>query len=153
MSKKFIIEKNESGLTIIKKTSNISIQDLYHEVVSLFEDSGLILFRDFNINPEKITEITNRYTEKYSGEALRRSSHYGQKVVHGVDTGGMGKGDEDIGGPAVDFHSESSFTPTMPEVIWFYCNLPPQKGGKTILCDGIKLWKDLSTKTKSFFFS
>ena len=28
---------------------------------------------------------------------------------------------------------------------------PPEKGGKTMLCDGIALWEALSVKTRSFF--
>jgi hypothetical protein len=31
--------------------------------------------------------------------------------------------------------------------------MPPSKGGKSILCDGIKLWKNLTTDTKNFFLA
>ena len=31
--------------------------------------------------------------------------------------------------------------------------MPPSKGGKSILCDGIKLWKNLTTNTKNFFLA
>ena len=153
MHKKFISYNNDCGIIISNKSKDLKIQDLYQEVVSLFEENGVILFRDFIIKPEEITEITNRYTEKYSGEALRRSSQYGQKAVHDVDTSGVGEDGQIISGGAVDFHSESSFSPAWPEIIWFYCNMPPRKSGKTILCDGIKLWKNLSTETKSFFLA
>ena len=153
MNKKFSIHKSECGIIVSNKSKHLKIQDLYHEVVSLFEENGVILFRNFNIQPEKLTEITNRYTQKYSGEALRRASHYGQKAVRDVDKGDMEMGDGTLGAPAVDLHSESSFTPAWPEIIWFYCNIPPSKGGKTIFCDSIKLWKNLTTDTKSFFLA
>ena len=153
MHKKFTTYKFESGIVVSNKSEHLKIQDLYHEVVSLFEENGVILFRNFNVQPEELTEITNRYTQKYSGEALRRSSHYGQKAVRDVDKGGMEMGDGKLGAPAVDFHSESSFTPAWPEIIWFYCNIPPSKGGKTIFCDSIKLWKNLTTETKKFFLA
>jgi alpha-ketoglutarate-dependent taurine dioxygenase len=153
MNKKYTTDKFECGIVVSSKSEHLKIQDLYHEVVSLFEENGAILFRNFNIQPEELTEITNRYTQKYSGEALRRPSHYGQKVVHDVDTSGMEMGEGMIGGAAVGFHSESSFTPTWPELIWLYCNVPPSKGGKTTLCDGIELWKNLTTDTKKFFLS
>ncbi len=153
MNKKFTTDKFECGIIVSNKSEHLKIQDLYHEVVTLFEENGVILFRNFNIQPEELTEITNRYTQKYSGEAIRRASHYGQKVVRDVDTSGMEMGSGIIGGPAVDFHSESSFTPAWPEIIWLYCNMPPIKGGKSILCDGIKLWKNLTTDTKNFFLA
>lgn len=153
MNKNFISYKFDCGIIIHNKSKHLKIQDLYLDVVSLFEENGVILFKDFNIIPEKITEITNRYTEIYSGEALRRSSHYGQEALRDVDATGIGKDGEIVSGGAVDFHSESSFTPTWPEIIWFYCSIPPTKSGKTIFCDGIKLWKKLSTETKSFFLA
>ena len=153
MNKKFTTDKFECGIIVSNKSEHLKIQDLYHEVVTLFEENGVILFRNFNIQPEELTEITNRYTQKYSGEAIRRASHYGQKVVRDVDTSGMEMGSGIIGGSAVDFHSESSFTPAWPEIIWLYCNIPPSKDGKSILCDGIKLWKNLTTDTKNFFLA
>ena len=113
---------------IILPSKNESIFDLeYNEIVSLFEQYGVLLFRGFDLQPEKITKVTNRYTEKYSGEALRRPSRYGQKVVHDVDTSGMDMGRGVIGGAHVDWHSENGFAPSWPEVIWLYCNVPPKK--------------------------
>lgn len=145
---------NDDWGLIINSSKNEGILDLeYNEIVSLFERYGVLLFRGFDLKPESIATITNRYTEKYSGEARRRASRYGQKVVHDLDTSGMDMGGVMIGGGHVDLHSENGFAPTRPEVIWFYCNVPPGKGGKTTLCDGIELLKKLSTRTKSFFLS
>ena len=132
---------DESGLAIIN-TSNKKIETLpYNEIVTLFEKKGLILFKNFKIDPKKITDITDRYTETYAVDALRRSKRFNQKVVRNVDAGAK----------EVLLHSEASFTPAWPEMVWFYCNVPPQKKGSTILCDGVKLWKSLSSKTKNFF--
>ncbi len=64
MNNKFTTHKFECGIIVSNKSKDLKIQDLYQEVVSLFEENGVILFRDFNIQPEEITEITNRYTEK-----------------------------------------------------------------------------------------
>ncbi len=137
---------------IIAPSNNEDIQELeYNEIVYLFERYGALLFRGFNFKPEKITTVTNKYTERYSGEAQRRPSRYGQKVVHDVDTSGMNMGRGVIGGASVGWHSENGFSPTWPEVIWLYCVTPPEKGGKTMLCDGKALWEALSVKTKSFF--
>jgi len=50
-------------------------------------------------------------------------------------------------------HSEASFAPAWPEIIWLLCVEPPVKDGETTLCDGIKLWQNLSSETKDFFQS
>jgi alpha-ketoglutarate-dependent taurine dioxygenase len=127
-------------------------QDLkYDDIVVLFERYGVLLFRGFSLEPESITTVTNRFTAKYSGEATRRPSRYGQKVVHDVDTSEMSMGKGIIGEKHVGWHSENSFSPSWSEVIWFYCVTPPEKGGKTMLCDGIALWNNLTVNTKSFF--
>ena len=49
----------------------------------------------------------------------------------------------------MNLHSEASFSPSWPEILWFYCSVP-QKYGQTTLCDGEELWKKLSYKTKFF---
>jgi len=127
-------------------------QDLkYDDIVALFERYGVLVFRGFSLEPERITALTNRFTAKYSGEADRRPSRYGQKVVHDVDAYGMDMGKGVIGDGHVGWHSENGFSPTWPEVVWFYCVTPPEKGGKTRLCDGIALWNNLTVNTKSFF--
>ena len=134
---------NEGGL-IIHKSNNIKFYDLnYHEIVSLFEKYGIILFRGFELNGSEITKFTDIYTEAYSGDALRREKRFDNKKIRDVD----------YGYSRVDLHSEASFAPAWPELIWFYCNTPPKTGGETILCDGIKLWDSLSVETKKFFLA
>jgi len=142
MRKKIISELFENGGLVINQSSNLKIQDLvYQDVVSLFEHYGIILFKDFGIKPERLTDITDRFTVSYAADALRRSVRFNEKVIREVDAGSK----------EVLLHSEASFTPVWPEIIWFYCNTPPRDGGATTLCDGVKLWKALSAKTKDFF--
>ena len=50
-------------------------------------------------------------------------------------------------------HSEASYSPSWPEIIWFFCVKPPKKSGWTTICDGKKIYQDLSIKTKKFFLS
>ena len=60
----------------------------------------------------------------------------------------------EIGGSnSMSLHSESSFSAVWPKIVWFYCNVPPLHNGETIICDGIKLWHDLPSRLKLFFFS
>ena len=96
---------------------------VYQDIVTLFEKYGVILFQGFDTKPEKLTNITDKFTEIYAVDALRRSARFNQKVIRDVD----------VGAKEVLLHSEASFTPAWPELIWFYCNTPPQKNGATIL--------------------
>lgn len=142
MKKNEISDLFENKGIALLNTSNNKIKDIQEsEIIKLFEKNGIILLRGFKIDPRKLTEITDRFTETYAIDALRRSKRFNKKVVRDVD----------VGTKEVLLHSEASFTPAWPEIIWFYCNVPPGINGSTILCDGVKLWNSLSFKTKNFF--
>ena len=127
----------------INPSINEDIRKLdYNLIVKLFEKSGLILFRDFEIKSSEIVKLTDLYTENYANDALRRKSRMEQKEVRNVD----------YGNEEMALHSEASFSPNWPEIIWFFCNEFNTNGrGATTLCDGIKLWDNLSYETKNFF--
>jgi alpha-ketoglutarate-dependent taurine dioxygenase len=142
MNKKPISKLFEHEGLIISKTSDEEVYDLnYREVVSLFEQQGIIVLRDFNLEPDELRTFTDLYTDTYASDALRRAIRTSQKGFRSVD----------LEIPDVELHSEASFAPAWPEIIWLYCNEPPLKNGATIFCDGIRLWKSLSAKAKDFF--
>ncbi len=173
MIKKTISDKFFEGGLIINPSDSENVQKLdYGVIVKLFEKSGVILFRDFNIKPEEITEITDLYTERYAHDALRRASRMGQKLVRTVDYDShdallrarritqadmVKKKDEEWkvdhdNYEEMSLHSETSYAPDYPEIIWFFCNEFFTNGrGCTTLCDGIKLWDNLCYETKNFF--
>jgi alpha-ketoglutarate-dependent taurine dioxygenase len=132
---------------LILKATNISnnICDInYDYVVNRFEEKGVILFRNFSLEAKDITKFTDRFTESYSNDAERRKNRFDNNNLNNVD----------IGNHAVDLHSEASFSPSCPEIIWFYCVQPPtNNSGSTLLCDGIKVWKSFDHNTKDFFLS
>ena len=173
MIEKTISDKFFGGGLIINPSDSENIRKLdYDVIVKLFEKNGIILFRDFNLKPEEITEITDLYTQRYAHDALRRASRMGQKLVRTVDYDshdallrGHGitqpdmvkKKDEDWKEDCDNYeemslHSEGSYAPDYPEIIWFFSNEFFTNGrGCTTLCDGIKLWDNLSYETKNFF--
>ena len=173
MIEKTISDKFFGGGLIINPSNSENVRKLdYGTIVKLFEKNGVILFRDFNLKPEEITEITDLYTQRYAHDALRRASRMGQKLLRTVDYDshdallrGHGitqpdmvkKKDEDWkedydNYEAMSLHSEGSYAPDYPEIIWFFCNEFFTNGrGCTTLCDGIKLWDNLSYETKNFF--
>ena len=144
--KKYHISKlfNHEGL-ILKNNNSLNISDInIEEIKFFFEKYGIIVFRGFDFEPKKLTFFTDIFTETYAADALRRSSRFGKKNIGNVD----------YGYDQIDLHSEASFAPAWPEIIWFYCVVPTAgKGGTTTLCDGTVLWQKLSLEAKTFFLS
>ena len=57
----------------------------------------------------------------------------------------------DLGNNEIPLHSEASFSPSWPEIIWFYCSSPSKKSGFTTVVDGVKVYENLKISTKKFF--
>lgn len=164
---------------LINPSNNEEIHALdYGTIVKLFEKNGVILFRNFYIKPNELTQITDLYTERYAHDAVRRGSKEGQEKIRSVDYGShdyllreskkhhkkeltsdeLKKKDDEWevenyeNYEDMSLHSESSYCPDWPEIIWFFCNEFTKDGkGFTTICDGIKLWDNLSYETKNFF--
>ena len=144
MTIKKISDKFDDGGALIffegKKISKLNKK----EIIKIFEKKGMIIFRNYEINPKEITKITDIYTSTYANDAKRRKKRLNQKQVHEVD----------YGNNEMALHSEASFSPNWPEIVWFFCNVPPPKNsGPTTFCDGIKLWDNLKIETKNFFLT
>ena len=73
----------------------------YNIIVKLFEEKGLILFRNFNIKSNEIIKLTDLYTENYANDAQRRESRMNHKEIRNVD----------YGNAEMALHSEASFSP------------------------------------------
>lgn len=133
---------DDVGTIVTPDRAGLRISDLdQQDVIRLFERTGVVLFRGFDITPESLPAVTDLYTETYSGDAERRAQRFDQRIIRNVD----------MGARAVLLHSEASFTPAWPEIIWFFCVTPPEKDGATTICDGIAAWSALSNRTKDFF--
>ena len=61
-----ISDKFYGGGIEINPTSEKNIEDLdYNTIVNLFETNGFILFRNFDINKNKLVKLTDLYTSKF----------------------------------------------------------------------------------------
>lgn len=142
VSNKFVDE----GILITNtssKDTNLDIFD-FDEIIKYFEKYGLIVFRNFQLTPESVKKFTDIYTTQYAHDAPRRETKFNSKVIKGVDSGC----DE------IKLHSEASFAPVWPEILWFYCKTPPPENmAQTTILDGTKLWQEFPSKVKSFFMS
>ena len=133
------------GITV-RPISDKSIEAIdYNYIVSLFENNGVILFKGFDIRLDNISLFTDQYTERYARPANRRTSK-NKSIIREADYWEQSHKIVDM-----PLHSESSFAPSWPEVLWFFCTVPPNSGGETTICDGISIWDKLSSTTKQFF--
>lgn len=140
ISKKF----HNGGLLIDgEKIDILSGKIKKKEILIKYQNYGIILFRNFMIDPNRFNKFVKKFTLKFSNDATRRKLRFDNINLRNVDSGNH----------QIELHSESSFTITCPEIIWFYCIIPPQKneGGNTKICDGINLWEKLNIDTKKFF--
>ena len=106
-----------------------------------FLNKGLLIFRNFKCNEKEIKAFIDKFTITYANDASRRLNTKNFKEIRGVD-GGL---------DSMKLHSEASFSPSWPEILWFYCDNPPKTLGQTTLCDGQLLWQSFNYKTKNFF--
>lgn len=128
---------------LIKSNKKNSLHDISRkEVIKSFLENGCIIFRGFDSTPKSILNFTGKFTSTYANDANRRVEIFDKKIKT-VDEGLM----------EMPLHSEASYSPSWPEIIWFYCVKPPKKSGWTTICDGKKIYQDLSTKTKKFFLA
>jgi len=135
---------NNEGL-ILENSNALKLNEInVNEIKSFFKKYGIIVFKNFTFDPQKLTLFTDIFTESYAADALRRSKRYGKKNITDVDHGYN----------QIDLHSEASFAPSWPEIVWFYCITPNAgNGGTTTLCDGLNVWSNLSKNVKNFFLS
>ena len=136
--------KIEDGGCVIEANGNKGLADIdRNEIIKIFENKGIILFKNFNIDKDQIVKFTDLFTLQYANDANRREIRFENPKLHNVDAGKM----------EMPLHSEASYSPSWPEIVWFYCRLAPKKSGQTTVCDGRSIYKNLSQKTKNFFLS
>jgi len=111
------------------------------EVIALFERHGVLLFRGFDLDPRAVVAFTSRFAEQFAPDAIWRERRFGEHTIHTVNSGSYG----------IALHSEASFGAAWPEIIFFYCSVPPLRGGATTLCDGVTLFQRLSRPTQRLF--
>lgn len=137
-------DKIEDGGCVIEANRNKGLADIdRNEIIKIFENKGIILFKNFNIDKDQIVKFTDLFTLQYANDANRREIRFENPKLHNVDPGKM----------EMPLHSEASYSPSWPEIVWFYCRLAPKKSGQTTVCDGRSIYKNLSQKTKNFFLS
>ena len=126
-------DKIEDGGCVIEANGNKGLLDIdRNEIIKIFENKGIILFKNFNIDEDQIVKFTDLFTLQYANDANRREIRFENPKLHNVDPGKM----------EMPLHSEASYSPSWPEIVWFYCRLAPKKSGQTTVCDGRSIYKN-----------
>ena len=143
MKNKFATDKIKINIDYnLKKSSKILSQKEHEDILKKFKKNGVVIFSNISSKIQNLSKFVDLFSQAYSHDAQRRKIRFNNRNIRNVD----------VGYNKILLHSETSFSPSRPEIIWFYCVKPPKtNSGKTILCDGVDLWNSLSTHTKTFF--
>jgi alpha-ketoglutarate-dependent taurine dioxygenase len=106
---------------------------------------GAILFRGFDLDGVGKFEDFARAVSPELLDYRERSSPRSE-ISRGVYTSTDHPPEESI-----HFHNEQSYTRSWPMKLWFYCDLPAERGGATPIADGRKVLRQLDPKVSEKF--
>ena len=116
---------------------NGNIADQINSLKAIFHREGYLYLENSD------TELVNNLVSEI-GHGVMRDANRRRKTEKGIN-GGMSV---DSYYPSVELHSESSFSPSQPEIVGFYCSKNNRSDGNTLVCDGRDIWKHLDLKLK-----
>ena len=104
-------------------------------IIDLYKAHGAILFRGFGVDVGDFGEFVRQFcTTSVVNESAGRRPIDAEANIHSVDSG--------IGEFAL--HPELSREPWKPDVAFFGCLAAPTYGGRTTICDGVALAREMS---------
>lgn len=139
---------------IIEAEQGQSFNDLnVLKIEEMFTSSRALLFRGFKQGVDQFKSFTDQFTEEYSDykgggsrwKMIDREVVGNDKTV--MTTTGATQSFE------IPLHGEMYYMDTPPELIWFYADVAPTKGGQTTLCNGIELFDKLDEHIQDFLLS
>lgn len=152
MNLSYFSEQNKLPLLITPENGETSLQKLTDWISvnkAMIEDklteSGAVLFRGFDIQTpldfETVAKsIDSELKDDYLGTSPRDKK-----------TDFVFSASELPPHYPIMQHCEMSFLPSAPRRLFFYCNIEPQYGGETPICDFRKVYRDLDPKIRSEF--
>ena len=113
------------------------------ESLDWFKLYGLLIFRGFEVDDKEMKAFAEQFSSRFirdpQKETVGSIDGVVQFVVNGMDDFGL--------------HSENASSPYRPDIVCFCCAVPAAQGGETIVCDGVRVWKELSKPVQSLFLS
>ena len=122
----FIIEASDPNESLLSLDETV--------IEGLYKRHGAILFRGFSLDIDGFKLLTSRFcTHGIVNAAGRRELVDAENNIQTVNRGER----------PFPLHPELSTEPWRPDICWFACEIPPEKGGETIICDGVRLTQEL----------
>jgi alpha-ketoglutarate-dependent taurine dioxygenase len=141
------------GTTIAAKDSLDLFELSIETIISLFKESGVLLFSGFDVDTNKFEQFSNLFGldyMKYIGGAHNRKTinENGDKTILSV---GFYRNPNQQDTFELPLHADMFYTKSRPVFIWFYCVNPAETNGETTVCDGVEVYKELSEKALNLF--
>lgn len=105
---------------------------------------GAVLLQGFDCNLNDFERFTQRIAQRFIHNGNDTREDLGDEGKTRAVTPGS-----NFIGP----HSEYSYTPFRPDLLFFYCVNPAQEGGESLLWDGVQIWDALTEEQQRFFLS
>lgn len=120
---------------VIEATEERAIADLDPAaIIDLYKAHGAILFRGFGVDVAHFGHFVRQFcTTSVINESAGRRAIDADANIHTVD-GGVGE---------FALHPELSREPWKPDVAFFGCLSAPSYGGRTTICDGVALAREM----------
>lgn len=133
---------SNSSAKLIHNNKEQSILQLpVQENLGYFKSFGVLLFRGFGVDYEKMKTFAEKFSSRFVLDKDRPIVDPRNKYVTLVDPGMH----------YVSPHCENANSPFRPDVIWFCCGVPAAQGGETLFWDGVKVWQELSEELRQLF--
>lgn len=99
-------------------------------VVDLYKREGALLFRGFDRDLDAFARFADRFcATSVQNDSRNRALLDTERNIQSVDRGRQ----------PFPLHPELSREPWKPDVCLFYCVRPPSAGGRTTICDGVRI--------------
>jgi alpha-ketoglutarate-dependent taurine dioxygenase len=122
-----------------------------------------LLFRGFQVDNETFclfTEMLSKNFSTYQGGAFERDRINGKKDLLSVDKIKSGKkmninshANKYLRDKSLPLHGEMYYQKIRPELLWFYCEIPPTRQGQTTICDAAKLFQAISPTSQKLLLN
>ena len=114
------------------------------KIKDLFRTAGALLFRGFEVSEQSFLDVVRPFSSQFLRD-------YGNSKTS--DPSGGFVQSVTLGNKPLELHCENAVCAERPDIIWFYCAAPALAGGETTFCDGVEIWRLLSTGAKQLFLT
>ncbi len=133
--------KNSSGNIIFNDTGQDIMELPVAKVLEDFKSFGMLMFRGFDVNYEKMKGFAEQFSSTFMGQYSRPIVDLNNQFITLVDSGMH----------YIAPHCENANSPFRPDVVWFCCAVPAAEGGETLFWDGVEVWKAMSAELRALF--